>query len=428
MAQKNVGVGIAIVVAALAAGGLFARSKGMLGGTVEGEEGAAGSIDGGRAGRKAGRTAGEGSGSGGEREGAPGAEGEDAGREPDPEPGTYAFKYKTAKAELEMAKHDLEFYTNFSRWPESARPAEEVAAGGGLQPHYTAPTSLPLVKRGPDGKPDENQVSKSRAVLVQDRFQFSGSEVVVVRIHALSEKEKPVPVRCASAKAYPSAEVPGNLPPFEFGCAADKEQGVVATFDPQRSPFRASSGNFALRFDLEIDREDGVKESGSAETGVHYVATNPGRLTGVVREAYENGSLAFYLGFEAAAPGFYRLNVRADNGQDDKVFAHMNIRQQVEKAGPVELRAELFGKLIIDNQAKVVRLRDVDGEYVPGAGEIAGIPGKDGVFYTVKSVDLTKVKGADWSSPEKDDRMKHYGEMVTKAQDDCTKNYDGCEK
>jgi hypothetical protein len=426
MASKATGIIAGLVVVALAAGGFWAKSTGLIGGAaVDGDEGAAGA--GGRAKGRAKREGGGASGDG-ERVGGEGEGASDASREPDPEPGTYAFNYRSAKAELEMARHDLEFYKEYSRYPESARPADEVAAGGGLLPHHVAPTSLPLVRRGPDGKPDPNVVSKSRAVLVQDRFQLSPGETVVVRVHALSEKDKPLPMRCSSAKAFASAELADKIPPFEFGCTADKENGVVATFDPAKSPFRAQSANIALRFELEIDREDGVKESGSAETGIHYVATSPGRLTGVVREAYENGSMAFYLGFEAAQPGFYRLNVRADNGQDDKVFAHMNIRQQVDKPGPVELRAELFGKLIIDNQAKVIRLRDVDGEFVPPAGEIASIPGKDGVFYTVKSVDLTKVKGEEWSSPEKDDRMKHYEDVLKKAQDDCDKNYDGCQK
>ena len=49
------------------------------------------------------------------------------------------------------------------------------------------------------------------------------------------------------------------------------------------------------------------------------------------------------------------------------------------------------------------------------------------MFHTA-TIDATKVKGADWSSPEKDERTKHYEEVLKKAQDDCDKNYEGCTK
>jgi hypothetical protein len=426
MADKKVGLVVGAAVLALGAGLLVAKSTGVLGGSGDSaaeEEGPEGK-SGGKGRKRAGSTG------AGAREGAEGAESPqegDAAREPEPEPGSYAYRYRTAKAELEMAKHDLEHWREWSRFPESARPAEEMAPGGGLLPHYTAPTRLPLTRRGPDGKPDDSYLSKSRVVLVQDRFQVSVGETVTMKVHALSEKDQPLPVRCSSVRALAQVEGANAPPPFEFPCAADKENGVVAVFDPARSPFRSMSASIVFRFDLEVDRDDGVKESGTAEANIHYVATSPGRFTGAVRQAYENGSVAFYLGYEVAQPGFFRLNVRADSGQDDKVFAHINVRQQVDKAGPTEIRAELFGKLIVDNQVKTVRLRDLDGEYVPPAGEIASVPGRDGVFHTA-TIDASKVKGDEWSSPEKDDRTKHYEEMLKKAQEDCDKNYDGCTK
>lgn len=423
MNAKNLGAGAALVLV-LVAGAWVARSKGLVGAApvaAEDDEAGAG---------KSGKRRDKNSGGSSDREGAPepgAADKRDA--EPDPEPGSYEYAYRSAKAELTMAKNDLENYKLASRWPESARPAEELAPGGGLLPHYTSPTNIPLVKRRADGTPDPDSVSKSRVVLSQDRFQLVGDDSVLVSIKGVNDKGRDLPVRCSEARAL-AIPVPGaeKLPPFPLTCKPGPDGSAVATFTPKQSTLRGFTGSIDLDFDLSLERDDGVQESGSARVVVHFVPQSPGKLTGVVRESYENGSIAYYLGFDAAAPGFYRLNVRADNGTDDKVFANINVRQTVDKAGPVELRAELFGKLIVDNDVRTVRLRDVDGEFVPEAGEIAGIQGKDGIFFITKAVDRAKVKGDEWQSPEKDEHMKHYEAVLKHAQEECDTKFEGCKK
>ena len=432
MDAKRMG-SIAAVLGIILVGGWFARSKGMLGGKTADDTGAdavqADGTKGGKSRAKGAAGGAGGAGGDGAREGTDEPEpGPVAAK--DPEPDSYEHKFRTAVAELYMAKNDLENYKQASRWPESARPAEEMAPGGGLLPHYTSPTRIPLVKRRADGTPDPDTMGKAQILLQQDRFQLVGDDAVTVSVKALGDKNRELPIRCSDARAMTAGgpQAAGAIPPFSFGCKQAKDGSVVAVFVPKQSPFRAQAGSIDLDFDLAVDREDGVQERGNARVIVHYVPQSPGRLTGVVREAYEGGSLAYYLGFEAAAPGFYRLNVRVDSGTDDKIFANINVRQQVEKAGPVELRAELFGKLIVDSQAKTVRLRDIDGEYVPEAGEISSIPGKDGIFYGPKPVDQSKVKGDDWQAPEKDEHMKNYQDMLGKAQENCDKNFEGCKK
>jgi hypothetical protein len=422
--RKGVGIGL-LVVASVVGALLFGRAKGLIG-AEQREDGEGASSDAKSRRRKAptGSAEREGEGASGEQ-----AEVDKRDAEPDPEPGSFEFRYRTAKAELFMAKNDLENYRQTSRWPESARPADEMAPGGGLLPHYTAPTVVPMVRRRPDGTPDPESISKTRVVLSQDRFQLVGEESVLVSIKGITDKGRDLPVRCSEARAM-AIPAPGAqpVPPFVFACKSGPDGTAVATFTPRQSPLRSFTGSIDLDFDLALEREDGVRESGSARCVIHYVPQSPGRLTGAVREAYENGSIAYYLGFEANAPGFYRLNVRADNGSDDKVFAHINVRQDVSKAGPTELRAELFGKLIVDNDVRTVRLRDIDGEYVPETGEIAGIPGKDGVFHVTKTVDRGRVKGDDWASPEKDEHMKHYEDMYKRAQESCDREFDGCKR
>ena len=427
MASKNnVAIGL-VAVALLGAGAFFLRSKAGAGAVDQaGEEGSEGAGKGGK-GRKGKGAAGEGDGEGaaGEREGA--MNGPRQKKAPEDFPvDSYEYKFRTAKAELEMAKADLENYRNTSRWPESARPSDEMAPGGGLLPHHVPPTTLPMVRKHADGTVDEQGLSKSRVTLMQDRFQVIGDEAVNVQLQAADEKGKELALRCAGAKAIAVSDKP--LPPAEVTCVADKDGHVTSKFVPLMSPLRDFVGTIRLEYNLSVERPDGSSEGGTSEISVHYGGAEVARFNGNVRQAYENGSAVFYLGFDVLKAGFYRLNVRADNGQDDKIFAHMNVREQVDQPGPREMRVEVFGKLIKDSQAKSLRLRDLDGEYVPPAGEIVGIKGRDGVFYTAKSIDLAQVSGAEWQAPEKEERMNEYKQALGRAQESCDKNFNGCQR
>ncbi len=430
MDTKKLGMWAALVVA-LGLGGYFAKQKGLLGGGADSAEEA--DAKGGARARAKGAGGSAGGGAGGAREGVPEGQGDAEAAPPEPELGTHAAKLREAKAALETMTFALEEYKKSSRWPESARPAEEMAPGGGLLPHHTAPTVAPLIKRLPNGKPDpESAPSKARVVHALDRYNLGPDDSVTVNLHALNEKDAELPLRCASASAMAGsptgAPPPAPLPPVALSCKpSTADKGMFVTFVPKQSPFRAFNGNIVFEFDLEVDRDDGTKESGMTRINVNYNPASGGKLTGAVREAYENGSIAYYLGFEAAGAGFARLNVRADNGADDGVFAHINIRQELDKAGPTELRAELFGKLIVDGNVTKVRLRDVDGEFIATeSGVSAQVPGKDGVFYVAKPVDRSKIKGDDWSAPEKAAKLHDLETSVKEAQENCDKNFDGC--
>lgn len=426
MASKNnVAIGL-VAVALLGAGAFFLRGKVGAGAAGEaGEEGSDSAGKGGKGRRGKGSSEAEGEGSGGEREGA--MTGPRQKKAPEDIPvDSYEYKFRTAKAELEMAKADLENYQKSSRWPESARPSDEMAPGGGLLPHHVPATTLPMIRKHADGTVDEQGLSKSRVTLTQDRFQVIGDEAVNVLLQAADEKGKELPLRCAGAKAFAVSDKP--LPPAEVTCVADKDGRVTSKFVPLMSPMRDFVGTIRLEYNLTVERPDGSSEGGTSEISIHYGGAEVARFNGTVRQAYENGSAVFYLGFDVLKAGFYRLNVRADNGQDDKVFAHMNVREQVDQPGPREMRVEVFGKLIKDSQAKMIRLRDMDGEYVPPAGEIIGIKGRDGVFFTAKAIDLAQVSGSDWQAPEKEERMTEYKQALGRAQENCDKNFNGCQR
>jgi hypothetical protein len=421
----------AVAAVLLVVGGAWFATRGK-GGAAVGADAESAETDG-KGGKKGKRAKGAGGEPGGEREGAEAPDEPDASRTFVNDFGTAAGMAREAKAALDNATYALAEYKKYARWPESARPAEEMAAGGGLIPHYAAPTSSQMFKRLPNGKPDlESPPSKSRIIHAMDRFHLGPDDSVKITLHALSEKDAELPLRCSAATVSAgdpiSAPPPTPLPPMAIACQPNPgDKGMVVAFTPKQSAFRAFHGSIRFEFDLEVDRDDGTKESGMTRLHVTYNPAAGGRLTGAVREAYENGSIAYYLGFEAMGPGFARLNVRADNGADDGVFAHINVRQEIDKAGPTELRAELFGKLIVDNNVTKVRLRDVDGEFIGReSGLSAPVPGKDGAFYGPKPIDRTKIKGDDWQAPEKDLKMHDLEQSVKDAQEACDKNYDGC--
>jgi hypothetical protein len=431
MDGKKLGaLGAAVMIVA----GVWFAGRGK-GGAADGAGEAAEGAEGGKGGKRGKRAKGASGEPGGEREGAEAPEEADASRTFVNDFGTAAGMAREAKAALENATYALAEYQKYARWPESARPADEMAPGGGLLPHYAAPTSSQMFKRRPDGKPDlETPPSKSRIIHAMDRFHLGPDDSVKIILHALSEKDAELPMRCSAATVSAgdpiSAPPPGPMPPMQVACQPHPgDKGMFVTFTPKQSAFRAFHGSIRFEFDLEVDRDDGTKESGMTRLHVTYNPAAGGRLTGSVREAYENGSIAYYLGYEAVGPGFARLNVRADNGADDGLFAHMNIRQEVDKAGPMELRAELFGKLIVDNNVTKVRLRDIDGEFIGReSGLSAPVPGKDGAFYGPKPIDRSKIKADEWQAPEKDLKMRDLEQSVKEAQENCDKNFDGCKE
>jgi hypothetical protein len=165
---------------------------------------------------------------------------------------------------------------------------------------------------------------------------------------------------------------------------------------------------------------------------VNWSPTVAGKFTGKVRQAYEKGSVAYYLGFEAERTGFLRASIRVDQGPETGMIGLLEVRQRV-KAGPVEVRAELFGKIAADAKASFVRLRDMDGRFIvePGddpaepSGLDLPLPGIDGVFFTGK-IDLAQVKSDEYQSPENDAKAKHYQKTLAAAQDRCNREFDGC--
>ncbi len=256
MDSKKLGM-LAALVVALGLGGYFAKQKGMLGGAGESAEEAAGKGGSRSHAKGAGRSGG---GAAGGREGVPEGDGDASPPPPINDFDTQAGRLREAKAALDAATFALEEYKKSSRWPESARPAEDMAPGGGLLPHHTAPTVSPMVKRLPNGKPDpETAASKSRVVHALDRYNLGPDDSVTVTLHGLNEKDAELPVRCAGASAIagaPTGAAPAApLPPVALSCKPNAgDKGMFVTFVPKQSSFRGFNGTIIFEFDLEIDR------------------------------------------------------------------------------------------------------------------------------------------------------------------------------
>ena len=377
-------------------------------------------------------------GSGGERAG--GGEGGDAAIDPHmriPDPNSFEGRELAARTELMMATKDLEAFERFRKYPETARPASEVAETRSATAHWVPKTTMPLL-RVTDGKV-QPVTTKSTVSFSQDRYHLYPGVAIhgEIRAEMTDENQTAVTVRCKSLKAIMDLSRGVALKPslaVDVPCVEARDGSVTYatfTFNPMTSPMAKSDGTIRLVVDASVE-EAGSEVGGVAATTVNWSPTVAGKFTGKVRQAYEKGSVAYYLGFEAARTGFLRASIRVDQGPETGMIGLLEVRQRV-KVGPVEVRAELFGKIAADAKATSVRLRDMDGRFIvePGddpaepSGLDLPLPGIDGVFFTGK-IDLAQVKSDEYQSPENDAKAKHYQAALAKAQDTCNREFDGC--
>jgi hypothetical protein len=139
--------------------------------------------------------------------------------------------------------------------------------------------------------------------------------------------------------------------------------------------------------------------------------------SGGVREAIEDGSLAFYLGVDVHEAGRYVISARVDdaNGQP---FALLGFNDEVG-SGQQAFRLALFGKLVRDAQpAFPLRLRDVEAfvlrpDTFPDRSLMPRLPG---VVHTSRSYALAAFSDREWSSEERDRYLAELGRDVADAR------------
>ena len=324
-------------------------------------------------------------------------------------PGSEADQVPSEIAEkrLERARHTLEGYRQATRYPPSSRPLSEKPD---LQkPHSVAQTVLPLAR--PDHKPTD-----ARVTLSQDRLFLVGDEIAILTISCATSKgpaacdiqraEAHVPESNAGATPIPPANV-------DFIAAAGDESKRIANFSPANSGFGGYHGTIEVTAAIRI-----AGEEGTATFDLVYTPAAPARFTGVIREALEDGSLCLYVQMDVTKAGRYVLAARVDE-ENGEGFAYLDFNELLS-AGLQEAKMCIFGKLVLDEQAKSpFVLRDLEGfllkeDTSPDRELMAA---REGAIHTTKKYPESAFSDAEWQSEERARHIKEFENDVKKAED-----------
>ena len=311
-----------------------------------------------------------------------------------------------AEKRLERARHTLEGYLQATRYPPGARPLSEKPD---LQKaHSVAKSTQPLAR-------SDKKLTDARVTLEQDRLYLVGDEAARLEVSCTTSEG---PARCevlhADARVPETMPQAGKLPaaPVVFTDEGAGSSSVTTLFAPAKEGFGGYHGPIAVNLDLRIDGEQG-----GARFDVVYTPAPPARLTGDVREVLEDGSLCLYLRLAVDKPGRYVVVGRVDDADGDG-FAYLEHNDPLS-AGAQEAKMCIFGKLVLDEQAKSpFVLRDVEAyllkEDTYPDREL--VPGRDGPFYTTKAYAQSVFSDAEWQSEERDRHVKEFTKDVKEAE------------
>ncbi len=289
----------------------------------------------------------------------------------------------------------------YYRYPPSSRPLSENEDL--LVRDHVEPEIRPL-KQSEDGEKGE-----VRLELWQDRMFLHEGDIASFRVKASTSKG-PVPVSVVEATLVTlpdEGKPPQNLGPLNVsddGSPPDEISGdgvPSGGFVASESRLGDYRGN--LRVLLKLESEG---EQGTATLQFVYTGAEPGRFTGEVTEAVEDGSLAVYFGLELKQPGRYEVRARLYD-KSDRPIALLNFNQDLE-AGRTRARLLAFGKLLRDEGAEgPYTIRDIEGWRLlsgtyPDREMMA--PPDD---YKTKAYSLDQFSDADYKDPQAEALIEH---------------------
>jgi hypothetical protein len=330
-----------------------------------------------------------------------------------PESGAPGEAQDARERRLERARHVLDTYLAWARYPPESRPMSEQPDQ--VRPHFVAPQKVPLAR-------SDQKLTDAKVTLEQDRFFVVGDEEVAF---TMTCETSDGPATCevlsslagvpahALAQAKSSGAVPAEVPVTfsDSGQDGDREAGdgtLTGVLAPARQGFQEYHGPIRLALELRVEGE-----TGKAAFDIVYTPRPPAMFTRKVREAIEGGSLNLYAELEVDKPGRYMIAGRVDD-DTGKSFAYVTFNEELG-AGRQEARLVVFGKLIRDEKAKApFRLRDVEGylfkEDAYPDREL--LPTLEGAVYTTKRYKETDFSETEWQSEEKDRHVKEHRKDV----------------
>jgi hypothetical protein len=318
---------------------------------------------------------------------------------------------------LALVDHTYCSYRAGSQYPAGSRPMAEHA-------DQNAPNS-PVTEINPMRLEDggSGQMSDARVQLQtsQSRVYMAAGEAVAFSLRAVDAEGRVLPLVVTRALARgitygatrPAPQV--TLPFADDGNGADPVAGDGA-FAGVLAPAQTGLAGFDGTIRTEVRYNVGGK-SGAVLFDVIYTPELPALWSGPVREAVENGSLAFILKLDVRMPGRYVISGRVDDAQG-KPFALLTFND-ILGPGPNDVRLTVFGKLMRDQQAVLpLTLRDVDGYLLKENADPdrALLPRLEGKVFTGRAHPLSGFSDAEWQSEERTRYLTELARDVAEAR------------
>lgn len=307
--------------------------------------------------------------------------------------------------DLRLADHAYCSYRASTKYPFTSRPIAEQSD----QAYPNAPVTDAHAMRLDGGDTDPGisiQTSQSRVWL-------AAGEDVALSLRAVDPGGAALPVVVTRAVAQGLTPDGKRAAPQVTLAFADGGAGaVVAVLAPGQTALASFAG--AIRADV---RYTVAGRNGKVLFDVLYSPEAPGKWTGQVRDAVEDGSLSFYLKADIRQAGHYVVSGRVDDAKG-RPFALATFNDML-LSGPNEVKLTVFGKLLRDVEpAQPLTLRDVDGYLLKENADPdrALMPRLEGRAAVADTHPLKSFSDAEWQSEERGRYLARFGQDLARAR------------
>ncbi len=321
---------------------------------------------------------------------------------------------------LARAQQALAAYQQTALYPHESRPASE-------HPDQLRPFE-PVAEERPLRMPGGTVTQGVRLKTTQERTFLSGNEASRVTLSVVNAQDQTLPLRVQRAVLHEVAQ-PGRTASTnelavalnDAGQAGDVRAGdgvYSVAIQPAGMGFSSYAGLIRLEVNVELAGQGGG-QAGYLFFDFIYSPGEAARWLPGVREALQEGSLAFFLKAEILQAGRYVVSARVDDASGRTVALALFNNELA--AGPQEFRLPVFGRLLHDSQPPVqfpLRLRDVEAfllkpDVYP---DRVMLPRRAGVVHTSAVYALSDFSPALWSSEERDRYVAELGRDVGAAE------------
>jgi hypothetical protein len=322
-----------------------------------------------------------------------------------------------ARARLDRAKQTLASYRVSTRYPYGSRPAAEHADQWTAHPLLAS--DAPLRMPGGTAAPGVHVHTTQQAV-------FAGADdAVTFTVAALDDDGNALPLRILSSVTHApvDATAPQHVAPppavtqrfVDDGTQGDAQAGD-GTWTTRLQPAAEGFGAWAGLVRTELTVVAGGTQ-GYVAFDVVVAPEVPATWAGAAREAFEDGSLEFYLPVQVAQAGRYVVTGRVDDAQG-KPFALLEFNEELA-AGAQQVRLTVWGRLVRDQKPVFpLTLHDVEGFLLKADTypDRALMPPRDGVVLTTRRYAVAAFSDAAWQSEETARYVAELGNDVSAAQ------------